>query len=144
MCRGFSSVYGSKASGWIPSEHTHMLAYMCAHTQSYSRSVTKMCSSILFLWPATHETMGGLRIPRADNLQSGRARDSWPLFFPLSLWSFLIFVFLAFNYPLLCIYMVCVHGYAHMTACVEGRGQLYGVSSLLLLPCGFQGLNSCH
>lgn len=28
-------------------------------------------------------------------MQSGRARDSWPLFFPLSLWSFLIFGFLA-------------------------------------------------
>lgn len=122
--------------------HTHMLACMCAHTQSYSRSMTKMCSSIPFLWPATHEAMGGFRIPRENNLQSGR--DSWSLFFPLSLWSFLIFGFLAFNYPLLGIYMVYVCGYAHMTACVEGRGQLYGVSSLLPFPCGFRELNSCH
>lgn len=113
MCRGFSSVYGSKASGWIPSEHTHMLACMYAHTQSYSRSVTKMCSSIPFcgLVPMKQWEDTGFH----EQTTCSQAGPETPGHFS-SLWVcgafwFLDFLALIIHY---CVYTWCVYVGMHM------------------------------
>lgn len=76
--------------------------------------------------------------------------------FPSYLWSFLCFFFRFTNINninnkyfyiwliSLYVYMhVQMHACTHYSICVEVRGQLYGIGSLLIL-CGFQVSNSCH